>query len=106
MKIQNPVIRGMFAVNLLFSAIIISVPDQGYAQEQNNKEAITVGHKYAAEAQQLKEQAHQAFEKEMAHVKTLKSQADADLKKEVQKAKNRVQNAKHEEFGLYVISSG
>jgi len=99
MKIQNPIIRGMFAVNLVFSATIISYSNQGYAQEQSiHDEAITAWNKDIAEAQQLKEQAHQKLKKDMAHVETLKKQADADLENEMQRAKNRVQNAENEEF--------
>ena len=94
MKRQCPFILGTFAVNLVFSAIMISIPMQSYAQETNNKDqAASVWHESINDAYQLKAQGHQILKKDLAHAETVKNQVKADFDKDIQRAKDRVQNA-------------
>ncbi len=99
MKRQSLFIPEIFAVNLVFSAIMISIPMQSYAQETNNKDqAASVWHESINDAYQLKAQGHQILKKDLAHAETVKNQVKADFDKDIQRAKDRVQNAEPEDF--------
>lgn len=97
MKIQNPLIQGMFFIKLVLTVTVISFPLSGYTQEQKYQDK-TDWNIADEEAYQLKEKASQKFQQDMNHAETIKNQAIANLESDMQHARDRVNNAKQEEL--------
>jgi len=104
MKIQNPLITGMFAINMVLTVTVTSFPVPAYSQEQIHR-AEDDWDDAMQEAHQLKEKASLKFNRDLEHAETIKKQAITDLEKDMQYARDKVNNAKQKEINTAIVEA-